>query len=446
MGREDAASCQVFCLDNSECALLSEDYPGSNTARMLSAVAACQSGEGCNLVAALRLALLCSRGSAGASCRLTAFVASEITELSAADQQDLASRLIAAHAALDLICLAPIAEFGPKTAASLEAFITLLNGETSSGSAPLSSAAVPMQSSSTSAALLNRLILVNPPPEHWEPWQHMEALLELLELPPCPMDASVQQHMDPWDDSPRPAAHGQPGRRLLRRQRAARLPALLQQRSGIVTPAMCRHESLDSLMHLSSDGCMRSWLPTYANLPNKPKDGPPRPLRLVRSGQDATQCYVRVFPVDLPKWHCLLEVNMGRMVVDDSPSAAASAEGQDTVMTPAEEDPAEAQHHCSAAHSETQEHYNSAHCPDWQRRCSGGTFGDSGHASAGSILVVEAPTESPASELAEGVGGLFDPLFPRPQQAQQRQRWFFWLQQRWPAQRGPSHQPADDAP
>lgn len=33
-----------------------------------------------------------------------------------------------------------------------------------------------------------------------------------------------------------------------------------------ITPGSCRYESLDSLQHLSTDGFLRSWLPSYANL------------------------------------------------------------------------------------------------------------------------------------------------------------------------------------
>ena len=32
-----------------------------------------------------------------------------------------------------------------------------------------------------------------------------------------------------------------------------------------VLPSSCRHDSLDSLQHLSGDGFIRSWLPSYAN-------------------------------------------------------------------------------------------------------------------------------------------------------------------------------------
>ena len=40
--------------------------------------------------------------------------------------------------------------------------------------------------------------------------------------------------------------------------------------------AVCRNESLDALGHLSSDGCMRPWLPSYANLP-KPQEASAAP-------------------------------------------------------------------------------------------------------------------------------------------------------------------------
>jgi hypothetical protein len=54
---------------------------------------------------------------------------------------------------------------------------------------------------------------------------------------------------------------------------AARLATRLRQRllgpslfsSRALRPCRCRHESLDSLHHLSHDGFMHSWLPSYAN-------------------------------------------------------------------------------------------------------------------------------------------------------------------------------------
>ena len=46
--------------------------------------------------------------------------------------------------------------------------------------------------------------------------------------------------------------------------------ALLARRSGVHGgPVHCRSESLDHLGHLSADGCMRPWLPSYANLPRR---------------------------------------------------------------------------------------------------------------------------------------------------------------------------------
>lgn len=46
--------------------------------------------------------------------------------------------------------------------------------------------------------------------------------------------------------------------------------ALLARRAGVAGGAVrCRGESLDHLGHLSADGCMRPWLPSYANLPRR---------------------------------------------------------------------------------------------------------------------------------------------------------------------------------
>ena len=38
-----------------------------------------------------------------------------------------------------------------------------------------------------------------------------------------------------------------------------------QARSRSTLTNNCRHDSLDSLQHLSGDGFLRSWLPSYAN-------------------------------------------------------------------------------------------------------------------------------------------------------------------------------------
>ena len=68
--------------------------------------------------------------------------------------------------------------------------------------------------------------------------------------------------------------------------------ALLARRSGVYSSAVCRNESLDTLGHLSSDGCMRPWLPSYANLP-KPQEtlaAPPHEVLTQRDLAAKLQC------------------------------------------------------------------------------------------------------------------------------------------------------------
>lgn len=73
----------------------------------------------------------------------------------------------------------------------------------------------------------------------------------------------------------------------------------------MLTSAVCRNESLDVLGHLSSDGCMRPWLPSYASVPTPPS-GPPEPLLHELHLQ-------RLLPQ--PKWRVLLVRPQSRSMV-----------------------------------------------------------------------------------------------------------------------------------
>ncbi|KIZ02411.1 hypothetical protein MNEG_5543 [Monoraphidium neglectum] len=130
-------------------------------------------------------------------------------------------------------------------------------------------------------------------------WQQVELLMELLELPTYeqlgggaepetpdhPGPARARGHAGPagGDAAARPAAAaphqlGGPAATGVAHHHphpssAARLATRLRQRllgpslfsSRALRPCRCRHESLDSLHHLSHDGFMHSWLPSYAN-------------------------------------------------------------------------------------------------------------------------------------------------------------------------------------
>ena len=73
----------------------------------------------------------------------------------------------------------------------------------------------------------------------------------------------------------------------------------------------CRGDSLDSLQHLSRDGFMRSWLPSYANVPDslKPDGG--------RRGRSV--CHITFFSVPKSHWRTLLSCRVGRMEVAGPP-------------------------------------------------------------------------------------------------------------------------------
>ena len=66
----------------------------------------------------------------------------------------------------------------------------------------------------------------------------------------------------------------------------------------------CRVESLDALHHLSSDGCMHSWLPSYVNFPDS----------TMTQGVSWCCCLVAMYRAAQPAWQMLLEVSAGLML------------------------------------------------------------------------------------------------------------------------------------
>lgn len=92
------------------------------------------------------------------------------------------------------------------------------------------------------------------------------------------------------------------------------LPALLRRRAGVLAPARCRDESLDALGHLSSDGFMRPWLPSYANVPVGLRSGSEGGSGGRaggsggggggRGGADRL-VYVLMYRLDMPQWRVL---------------------------------------------------------------------------------------------------------------------------------------------
>ena len=169
-----------------------------------------------------------------------------------------------------------------------------------------------------------RLVFVEPPDEGLEPWQQLERVLESLEAAPARGSAAEHaQHADSAGCRPASqvgraagssdaqlrvhsgaasAASRAPGSRAAQPQATAahwhRGRALLARRSGVFSSAVCCNESLDMLGHLSSDGCMRPWLPSYANLP-KPQEtpaAPPLPEVLSHCNPPQTDCSAAHLP------------------------------------------------------------------------------------------------------------------------------------------------------
>ncbi|GIL77322.1 hypothetical protein Vretifemale_6796 [Volvox reticuliferus] len=230
-----------------------------------------------------------------------------------------------------------------------------------------------------------RLLLFPPPEPSLALWQQMEPLLELLQLEvhagnqqpgsdgePSTSgvedDRGVPSQLRTGSGSGRPPLPRPPRYRVTSAagstaaaaspsvgQRASSLTPSgpLTSRSGArgATAGTCRYESLDSLQHLSLDGFLRSWLPSYANFS--------RVLQLpltaaaqqqqqqgagageaaggsgaagVRSTVDADGtaaglgpgrlCYISVYRLQLPRWHKLCEVHAGCMYEVELPEGS----------------------------------------------------------------------------------------------------------------------------
>ncbi|CAL5222142.1 g4463 [Coccomyxa viridis] len=367
------AEVNIFCLDQSEAAFGSEDFPGSRwqyqvdivealAERLYLQQAACQdrahlTGLHCtsgkqrslchlssssaktlspptpiagraaalaalhsllpccapssNTVSALKLAVLVASGADSAS--ITAFIAGPCS-IASADIPGLASAL--AKRQVTIVSLASAAELGKDSVAALQSLIASLNA--------------------SPGASASKLVFLDPPPESLEHWQQLERALELLErqdtqhrratLPAPGSDQFAPQTPDRQDNQDASSA---PARSAAREGQLASQVAvsessrgvqqrsghsqrgrealvwhmnrpLLARRSGVFQSAICRSESLDVLGHLSSDGCMRPWLPSYANLP-KAATEPPVYLShqlCLPSG---------------PKWRVLLDIPAGMM-------------------------------------------------------------------------------------------------------------------------------------
>ena len=83
-------------------------------------------------------------------------------------------------------------------------------------------------------------------------------------------------------------------------------------------PSICRFKSLDALQHLSADGFLRSWLPSYANVSKV----------FLSGGTGAKYCYISVYKLQLPKWHNVMSVSAGRVRCLDPDHTATAAAGQ----------------------------------------------------------------------------------------------------------------------
>ncbi|PSC70311.1 RNA polymerase subunit sigma-70 [Micractinium conductrix] len=77
-----------------------------------------------------------------------------------------------------------------------------------------------------------------------------------------------------------------------------------------------RRESLSRLGHLSSDGMMRPWLPTYSSLGKQAAAAGRGAAAAGGAGGGGEYCYIEVQPI--PKWRTVLKVAAGRMLAAHS--------------------------------------------------------------------------------------------------------------------------------
>ncbi|CAL8465377.1 g4913 [Coccomyxa elongata] len=195
----------------------------------------------------------------------------------------------------------------------------------------------------------SRLVCVQPPQEGLEVWQQLEPLMELLECSdtaasrrsapqlaePAPASAhpnvlTVPSEGSCSDTAPRlamtaaqqgaglalnrPATNANAAQLWQQQNQWHRGRALLARRSGLVTPALCRNESLDLLHHLSSDGFSRPWLPNYANLPQRAAAA----QQQQQQQRQLPNCNVQIVCLDVPRYQTLLELPAGRLLAPDS--------------------------------------------------------------------------------------------------------------------------------
>ncbi|GLI59454.1 hypothetical protein VaNZ11_001333 [Volvox africanus] len=242
-----------------------------------------------------------------------------------------------------------------------------------------------------------RLLLFPPPEPSLALWQQMEPLLEMLHLEihagnqqpggdgepntigvedergvPSQLRTGSGAGRPPLPRPPRYRAGSATGSTTTAVSPGVgqRAPGLtpsgpLASRSGArgATAGTCRYESLDSLQHLSLDGFLRSWLPSYANFSRVLQLPPATTAQQqqqqqqqgggagegaggggatsIRSTADADGaaaglgpgrlCYISVYRLQLPRWHKLCEVHAGCMYEVDLPEGAEpSATGSAT--------------------------------------------------------------------------------------------------------------------
>ncbi|BDA50115.1 hypothetical protein COCOBI_15-2430 [Coccomyxa sp. Obi] len=198
----------------------------------------------------------------------------------------------------------------------------------------------------------SRLVFVQPPQEGLEVWQQLEPLMELLECsdtttasrrsaPQLAESAPASAHASVMtvpsagscsEPAPhlalnaaqhsaglalnRPATNANAAQLWQQQNQWHRGRALLARRSGLVTPALCRNESLDLLHHLSSDGFSRPWLPNYANLPQRAAAAQQQQQQ--QQQRQPPNCNVQVIRLDMPRYQTLLELPAGRLLGPES--------------------------------------------------------------------------------------------------------------------------------
>eukprot|EP00887_Chlorella_sp_A99_P005022 scaffold4.g5022.t1 len=183
-----------------------------------------------------------------------------------------------------------------------------------------------------------RVVFVSPAAGALDLWQQLEGAQELLASPRASRRAA-RASFDGGDDAgggarrrlalPAAAAAPAPADPL----RAPRVP-LLAVPSGLQQAASCRHDSLDWLGHLSSDGMLRSWLPNYETLASRARGraggagGLGAALGGLAAGGGAgagDSCFVQIQPI--PKHRTLVSVAAGLMHASSAGGGASGGAG-----------------------------------------------------------------------------------------------------------------------